>query len=132
MPSAQTAIDIVKDFLAASMAPDPVKAARYMAEGVAITFTGGRAMASATEITTFNASRYRWVKKLLGDFDYMEKEGVVVVYATGTLYGEWPDGRSFSDNRYVDRYEVAGGKIVRMDVWNDSAEWILVPAIAKS
>ncbi|MDH2436373.1 nuclear transport factor 2 family protein [Pokkaliibacter sp. MBI-7] len=132
MPSAQTAIDIVRDFLAASMAPDPVKAASYMADGVVITFTGGRAMASATEITTFNASRYRWVKKLLGDFDCMEKESVVVVYATGTLYGEWPDGRSFSGNRYVDRYEVAGGKIVRMDVWNDSAEWILAPAIAKS
>ena len=46
----------------------------------------------------------------------------------GTLYGEWPDGEPFSCNRYVDRFVVRGGKIVRMDVWNDSAELLLVRA----
>ena len=49
-----------------------------------------------------------------------------VVYQTGTLYGEWPDGRPFEGNRYVDRYVLRRGKIVRMEVWNDSAEWLLV------
>ncbi|MEP3665110.1 MAG: nuclear transport factor 2 family protein, partial [Roseibium sp.] len=41
------------------------------------------------------------------------------------LYGEWPDGSPFEGNRYIDRFEVADGKIARMDVWNDSAERIL-------
>jgi len=27
---------------------------------------------------------------------------------------------------------VKAGKIVRMDVWNDSAEWMLVPEIGKA
>lgn len=125
------AVQIVSDFLAASMAPDPVKAATYMSRDVRITFTGGRAMPSATEITAFNAARYNWVKKELGQFDWTEHADYTVVYSNGTLYGEWPDGSSFSGNRYLDRFEVREGKITRMDVWNDSAEWILTPEIAK-
>ena len=50
------------------------------------------------------------------------------VYQTGTLYGEWLDGTPFEGNRYVDRYVVSHGKIVRMEVWNDSAEWLMVRA----
>ena len=51
-----------------------------------------------------------------------------MVYQTGTLYGEWPDSTPFEGNRYVDRYVVRRDKIVRMEVWNDSAEWLLVRA----
>ena len=35
------------------------------------------------------------------------------------------DGTPFEGNRYVDRFVVRGGKIVQMDVWNDSAERLL-------
>jgi len=48
-----------------------------------------------------------------------------IVYNIGALYGEWPDGTAFDGNRYVDRFVVSRGKIVRMDVWNDSAEILL-------
>ena len=54
--------------------------------------------------------------------------GETIVYNIGTLYGEWPDGTPFEGNRYVDRFVVRSGKIVQMDVWNDSAEWLLVRA----
>ena len=37
-----------------------------------------------------------------------------------------PDGTRFEGNRYVDRFVVRDGKIVQMDVWNDSAERILM------
>ncbi len=131
MNSENKAVQIVSDFLAASMAPDPIKAATYMSDDVRITFTGGRVMPSATEITAFNAARYNWVKKELGQFDWTEHADHTVVYSNGTLYGEWPDGSSFSGNRYLDRFEVRDGKITRMDVWNDSAEWILAPEVAK-
>ena len=126
------AVQIVSDFLDASMAPDPVKAATYMSADVRITFTGGRLMPSAKEITAFNAARYNWVKKALGQFDWTDRGDHTVVYSNGTLYGEWPDGRSFSGNRYLDRFEVRDGKITRMEVWNDSAEWILAPEVAKA
>ena len=44
-----------------------------------------------------------------------------IVYDSRALYGEWPDGTPFDGNRYVDRFLVSRRKIVRMDVWNDSA-----------
>jgi hypothetical protein len=51
-----------------------------------------------------------------------------MVYQTGTLYGEWPDGTPSEGNRYVDRRVVRRGKIVSMEVRNDSAERLLVRA----
>ena len=39
-----------------------------------------------------------------------------------------PDGTAFAGNRYVDRYILAHGRIVRMEVWNDSAEILLMRA----
>jgi ketosteroid isomerase-like protein len=132
MTEMNASVQIVSNFLEASMAPDPGRAATFMSDDVKITFTGGRAMPDPQAITAFNASRYALVKKKLGNFDWMDRGDHTVVYSNGTLFGEWPDGRSFSDNRYLDRFEVRGGKITRMDVWNDSAEWLLTPEIAKS
>ncbi|WP_440906250.1 nuclear transport factor 2 family protein [Catenovulum sp. SX2] len=129
MNKLETAEKIVSDFLDASMKPDPVLAATFMSDDVKITFTGKRKMANAQAITSFNSSRYKWVKKSIESYHCVDIGDAVVVYSNGTLYGEWPDGRSFSGNRYLDRFEVKDGIIVRMDVWNDSAEWILEPSI---
>ncbi|UZE48902.1 nuclear transport factor 2 family protein [Rhodopseudomonas sp. P2A-2r] len=120
------AAGIVERFLVASMVPDPETAAGFMAPDVAITFTGGRTFRHPRETTAFNAMRYKWVKKKMERTDVSPGHGETVVYNTGTLYGEWHDGTSFEGNRYVDRFVVRGGKIVQMDVWNDSAERILV------
>ncbi|MDA9421845.1 MULTISPECIES: nuclear transport factor 2 family protein [Bradyrhizobium] len=117
---------IVEAYLAASMIPDPDAAAAYMAPGTVITFTGGRTFDHPRGPTAFNAKRYRWVKKKMDRFDVCPGDGETVVYSVGTLYGEWKDGTPFEGNRYVDRFVVRNGKITRMDVWNDSAERILV------
>ena len=123
----RTAAELVEQFLNASMVPDPERARSFMAEDVSITFTGGRRMQDPAESTAFNASRYAWVKKRFERTDVAldEEAGEAIVYNTGTLYGAWPDGTPFDGNRYVDRFVVRGGKIVRMDVWNDSAEILL-------
>lgn len=117
---------LVRDFLEASMVPDPERAATYMAENVVITFTGGRVYSHPSGTTGFNARRYAWVKKRMDRFDVCPGDGEIVVYSVGTLYGEWPDGEPFEGNRYVDRFVVRNGEIVAMDVWNDSAERILI------
>ncbi|WP_298984426.1 nuclear transport factor 2 family protein [uncultured Roseibium sp.] len=116
---------IVRDYLDASMKPDPDLAATFVADNVVITFTGGRVFKHPSGPTAFNAGRYSWVKKKMDTFDVATGGERTVVYSVGTLYGEWPDGTPFEGNRYVDRFEVEDGKIVRMDVWNDSAERIL-------
>ena len=67
---------------------DPVAAAAFMCPDVRITFTGSRVMNDAKAITAFNAARYKWVKKSLGQFDCMDRGDHTVVYSNGTLYGE--------------------------------------------
>lgn len=119
------AAEIVRQFLEASMAPDPERAATFMAGDVEITFTGGRLFEHPRDATAFNANRYTWVKKRMDRFDVAPGDEETVVYSVGTLYGQWPDGTPFEGNRYIDRFVVRDGKIVKMDVWNDSAERIL-------
>ena len=122
---AAEARDIVEAFLVASMVPDPATAAKYVADDVVIHFTGKTRMAHPKEMADYNAGRYSWVKKDIERYDVAPGDGETVVYSIGTLYGEWPNGDVFEGNRYVDRFVVRGGKIVKIDVWNDSAERIL-------
>jgi SnoaL-like domain len=128
LDQADEAAAVVEAFLHASMVPDPQTAARYIADDLAITFTGGRKYHHPRETAAFNAKRYKWVKKKMERTDVVPGERETVVYNLGTLYGEWPDGTPFEGNRYVDRFVVRNGKIVQMDVWNDSAERLLVKA----
>lgn len=117
--------ETVRLFLEASMVPDPETAERYISPDLVITFTGGRKYRHPRETAAFNAGRYQRVKKQFERFDVVPGEAETIVYSLGTLYGEWPDGTPFEGNRYIDRFVVRGGKIVQMDVWNDSAERLL-------
>jgi hypothetical protein len=127
---ASTPDQIVNDFLRTVMIPDPVAARRFVAPDLRIRFTGGRQMRDPAECTAFNAGRYKWVKKRIERTETVSGGGPdgTVVYSLGTLYGEWPDGTPFEGNRYVDRYVVRDGLIVLMEVWNDSAECLLLRA----
>jgi len=124
------AAKIVEEYLRLLMIPDPEAARRYIGPELEIRFTGNRLMREPAECAAFNAQRYKWVKKKFGPTHVAEggTADETVVYQTGTLYGEWPDGTPFEGSRYVDRYVLRRGKIVRMEVWNDSAEWLLVRA----
>lgn len=123
--------DIVRRYLEASMVPDPDTAMTFMAPDVVITFTGGRRMAHPRDTASFNAGRYRWVKKKMDRFDVVPGDSETIVYSIGTLYGAWPDGTPFAGNRYVDRFVVRDGLITETDVWNDSAEWLLDPKLGR-
>ncbi|MBL0918489.1 MAG: nuclear transport factor 2 family protein [Hydrogenophaga sp.] len=126
-----TPAQIVDEYLRILMIPDPGGARRFVAPGLRITFTGGRAMGDPAECAAFNATRYRWVKKRIERTETVADGSATdtVVYSLGTLHGQWPDGTPFEGNRYVDRYVVRDSLIVQMDVWNDSAEWLLEPAL---
>lgn len=121
---------IVDEFLRLIMIPDPAAASQYVAPNLQIRFTGGRAMQTPAECSAFNATRYQWVKKKIDATETVAggTADETIVYSRGTLYGAWPDGTPFEGNRYVDRYVVSHGRITQMDVWNDSAEWLLVRA----
>jgi hypothetical protein len=127
LPEPTTPAAIVDEYLRLLMIPDPAAARRFVAPDLQIRFTGGRAMRDPAECAAFNAGRYRWVRKRVAATETVAggTPACTVVYSLGTLYGEWPDGTPFEGNRYVDRYELGHGLITRMDVWNDSAEWLL-------
>jgi len=118
--------EIVRVYLETHMIPDPEAAARYVAPNFELTFTGGRKFDTPTGATGFNARRYKWVKKKMERFETVPGEDETIVYSLGTLYGEWPDGTPFEGNRYIDRFVVRDGLIVSQDVWNDSAERLLI------
>lgn len=121
---------VVDEFLRLVMIPDPVSASRYTAADIRIRFTGNRPMTQPGDTSAFNAKRYAWVKKKIERTEVVAggTPEATVVYSLGTLYGAWPDGEAFEGNRYVDRYVVRHGLITQMDVWNDSAEWLMVRA----
>ena len=124
------AAEIVNEYLRLVMIPDPAAASRHVAPGLRIVFTGGRVMHTPGACTDFNAARYKWVKKRI-ELTEVVAGGTAdetVVYSRGSLHGEWPDGTPFEGNRYVDRYVVRHGLITQFDVFNDSAEWLLVRA----
>ena len=118
---------IVEAYLERSMVPDPEGASAYLAAGFELVFTGGRRFNGPAESAAFNAKRYAWVKKrfLRTDAALDAETGDVHVYNTGYLYGEWIDGTAFETNRYMDKFIVRDGKLIRTDVWNDSAEILL-------
>jgi hypothetical protein len=122
--------EIVEEFLRIIMVPDPVGARAFTSPELRIRFTGGRPMRDPSETSAFNAERYAWVKKRFERTDLVAgaTDEEAIVYNIGTLYGAWLDGTPFEGNRYVDRYVLKHGLIVQMDVWNDSAEWMLVRA----
>ncbi len=130
-PDAGTrAARIVEEFLRVIMIPDPAGARAFTAPDMQIRFTGGRIMKQPGDTSAFNAGRYAWVKKRFERTDVVANatDEEAIVYNIGTLHGAWLDGTPFEGNRYVDRYVVRHGLITQMDVWNDSAEWLLVRA----
>ncbi|GAA5132191.1 nuclear transport factor 2 family protein [Alloalcanivorax gelatiniphagus] len=121
---------LIDTYLTILMKPDPDTARRFVAPDLVIRFTGNRQMDDPRQCTAFNRDRYGWVKKRFQATEVVAGGTLeqAVVYNIGTLYGEWPDGTPFEGNRYVDRYVVRDGLITEMDVWNDSAEWLLIRA----
>ena len=133
-PSLLDPAALVDEYLRILMIPDPAGVQELVSPELRIRFTGGREMRAPAECAAFNAERYRWVKKRIEATEVVAggTPERTVVYSLGTLYGEWPDGTPFEGNRYVDRYVVSRGLIEQMDVWNDSAEWLLDPKLGAS
>lgn len=110
---------VVTAYLAAMESRDLDGARACLAPGASLRFPGAPSMTDPAEIVTWSAPRYAYVAKTHEGTDVCSGG---VVYLRGTLSGEWPDGTPFSGIRFVDRFEVAGGLIVRQDVWNDMGE----------
>lgn len=114
---------LVKNYLQVMERRDLESAQAMLSDGFIMQFPGAAPMRRLAELLEWVASRYRFAKKTYEGFDAVQTPGAaVVVYCRGTLSGEWLDGTGFAGIRFIDRFEIVGGKIIRQDVWNDIAE----------
>jgi SnoaL-like domain len=114
----EPAAETLKRFLRLMEARDLAAASTFLAPGFRMVFPGGVEMERLEELVAWSRERYRWVQKT---FDRIEPTGRAV-WVSGTLAGKWLDGRRFDGIRYVDRFELEAGRIVRHEVWNDMGE----------
>lgn len=114
--------EIALGFLKAMEAREIEAAEAMLAPGFRMHFPGTPPMASIEELIDWAKDRYRFVKKTVTSTEAFHSNGCAVVYVIGTLAGEWPDGTPFEGIRFIDRFEVKGGKLISQDVWNDIAE----------
>ncbi len=114
---------VVRSFLQAMEARDLDAARGMLGTGFTMTFPGTAPMTKLEELIAWAGPRYRFVTKSYEGFDALQSQGdAAVVYCRGTLSGQWPDGTPFDGIRFIDRFEIVGGLLVRQDVWNDIAE----------
>ena len=119
----ETQIGIVRDFLHALEARDVDRAQAHLAPDARIVVPGGREVRAVADIVANSSRRYRRIGKHIEHIETLVAPGGnVVVYCTGTLHGTWLDGTGFEGIRFIDRFELQGGRILRQDVWNDAAE----------
>lgn len=132
-PARGSASAIVLAFLDAMGRRDLAQAQSHLAEGFTMCFPGPQQMQRLSELAEWAATRYREVRK---HYERVEEcwlgdtAATTAVYCSGTLEGTWLDGRTFAGIRFIDRFEVAGDRIGRQDVWNDLGETLLQAATA--
>jgi ketosteroid isomerase-like protein/phenylpyruvate tautomerase PptA (4-oxalocrotonate tautomerase family) len=121
-PECANASELVRHFLALMQARELPAASALLAPDFVMHFPGHTAMHTLGELVNWAKGRYNSVAKDYERFDESWGDGVTVVYCSGTLRGVWLDGSSFEGVRFIDRFEIADGKIRRQDVWNDLAD----------
>jgi len=121
-PECVDASGMVRQFLALMQSRDLAAASALLAPEFVMHFPGHTAMHKLSELVSWAQGRYTSVAKDYERFDESWGDGVTVVYCSGTLRGVWLDGSSFEGVRFIDRFEIADGKIRRQDVWNDLAD----------
>lgn len=121
-PALPDAAQLVRAFLERMEARDLSGAQAMLAGDFVMTFPGGVRMTRLADLVDWAKGRYRFVRKTYERFDVAPGAEGPTVYCFGTLAGEWLDGSAFDGIRFIDRFETAGGRLIRQDVWNDMGE----------
>jgi ketosteroid isomerase-like protein len=114
---------LVHRFLRASEARDLPELEAMSMPGFTATFPGGVVHASVAAWMESSSRSFESVRKQFERFDVVagDAPGSGTVYAFGLLTGRFRDGPSLDGTRFIDRFEVADGRILRQSVWNDLA-----------
>lgn len=121
-PPVPGAADTVRAYLAAMEAREIDIARGMLADGFEMVFPGGIRMTRLEDLIEWAKPRYSRIGKTIEGVDEAFEGDRVIVWVRGTLFGTWPDGTEFAGIRFVDRFEVIAGRIMRQEVWNDLGE----------
>ena len=121
-PEALSPAELALDFLNALESRDLARAQAMTAEGFAMTFPGNHVFHGFLELLDWAKPRYRRIAKAIERVEEVPLGDGFAVYISGTLHGQGPDGTPFAGIRFIDRFAIRGGLIVRQEVWNDMAE----------
>lgn len=114
--------ETVREFLGAMERRELGVAAGFLAPEFSMVFPGGARFSKLEDLVAWSRQRYRRVGKVFERVDTASGLDCAIVYCSGTLQGEWLDGRPFSGIRFIDRFQVRGGLLLDQAVWNDMAE----------
>lgn len=114
-------VEQVRAFLSAMEARDLAGAEHYLAANVVMQFPGAAPMQRLSEVVEWAQTRYRRVSKTFHAVDLCTHPCLYVVVCHGELTVQWLDGSTSSGVRFIDRFELIDGLIIRQDVWNDLA-----------
>jgi ketosteroid isomerase-like protein len=117
------AVATVKTFLDALMRRDMEAVDVLLGPGFRMTVSGGHVFTSPAEFAAFSKGRHKSAKKTTDRYDAIPGDDCTIVYAMGSMAGVWNDDTTYEGVRYIDRFEVAHGKIVDMRVWSDMSEF---------
>ncbi|HEY0918601.1 hypothetical protein [Devosia sp.] len=126
MTERATAIATCEAFLTAMERRDFDLARSFVAvEALEMVFPGGHRFSSLEAMVEAAAGRYRFVGKRFERRDSWRSGEDDCVLIAGVLFGEWLDGSAFDGIRFIDLFDLRGGKIWRQQVWNDMGEYKL-------
>ena len=117
------AIDIARDFLDALDRRDLPAASALLAPQFSMRVTGGHRFTSLAEFVAYAAGRYATMRKSGRQYDACDAALGVVVYAHGSMSGEWREGGSFQDVRWVDRFVIQGSRITELQTLSEIGEF---------
>ncbi|MEM6945999.1 MAG: tautomerase family protein [Pseudomonadota bacterium] len=121
-PALPDAEAVIRGYLSAMEARDLDTAQSFLAAGFEMHFPGAPPMQELEDLIEWAKLRYRFVRKMVAKTEVARADDATAVWVYGTLSGAWPDGTAFEGIRFVDRFALQGGVIIRQDVWNDIAE----------
>lgn len=99
------------------------QAQQYLTDEFKMTFPGNNTFTELQDLVDWSKDHYRFVKKSIHATQVSYNANQITVTCQGLLSGEWVDGQSFTDVRFIDLFTIKNGKLHRQEVWNDLALW---------
>lgn len=118
-----TPTDVVKHFFAAMSKRDFAGMEQVMAPNFKMTVTGGHVFSHPRDFAARSLKQQKSARKTTDKYEEIPTAKGAIVFAMGSMAGEWNNGTPYEKIRYIDRFEIENGKIVDMNVWSDMAEF---------